>query len=82
MKQEFRIVEDGRLRKLLGIRYEWLDMECDKNARVVLSMEVKAIEILLAFKKAKRYIPKNCSTLGKSGKVLKANEGEVEIHES
>ena len=76
LKQEFGVVEDGRLRKLLGVQYEWLDMDSDTDARVVLSMEDKAVEIVHAFNKARGYIPKNYSTSGKPGEVLQPNASQ------
>ena len=80
LKLEFGVVDDGRLRKLLGVRYEWKDLNDESKARVVLSMGDKAKEIINGFEKAKGYTPKTYSTPGKPGKVLKSNEEDIVMH--
>ena len=65
LKEEFGVVEDGQLRKLLGVRYEWKDVEDECNARVVLSMNDKGEEIVRNYEKATgRQCMAKCSTFG------------------
>ena len=52
LKKEFGVVEDGVLRKLLGVRYEWKDIDDQNNARVILNMEDKAMETIRVYEKA------------------------------
>ena len=80
LKQEFGVVEDGQLRKLLGVRYNWVNLEDKNEAKVILSMDDKAKEIVQAFEKARGHIPKKYSTPGKPSEVLKANVGEIVMH--
>ena len=58
IKEEFGVVEDGQLRKLLGVRYSWDDVDDPDNARVTLSMGDKADEIVKAFEKATGRTPR------------------------
>ena len=81
IKEEFGVVEDGQLRKLLGVRYSWDDVDDPDNARVTLSMGDKADEIVKAFEKATGRTPRVQSTPGIPGKVLSKNEEEPYQHD-
>ena len=81
LKQEFGVVEDGRLRKLLGVRYDWYDTEDKHKAKVVLNMEDKAKEIIEAYEKATGITPRKQKTPGKPGEILESNDGNPIKHE-
>ena len=81
LKNEFGVVEDGRLRKLLGVRYEWKDIEDSKKARVIMNMEDKAAEIISSYEKATGLTPRIQKTPGKPGEILTKNEGTAVKHE-
>ena len=81
LKEEFGVVEDGQLRKLLGVRYDWRDTDDPTKARVVLSMNDKAEEIVRAFEKATGQTPRNQSTPGTPGQILTKNTGDPVQHE-
>ena len=70
LKQEFGVVEDGQLRKLLGVRYDWEDLENKHNAEVILSMNDKALEAIEAYEKATNTKVKPYKTPGKPSKLL------------
>ena len=74
LKKEFGVVEDGQLRKLLGVRYEWKDRHDKEKARVIMSMNDKAEEIIRAYEKVIGETPKTYKTPGKPGSMLKKNE--------
>jgi hypothetical protein len=75
MKTEFGIVEDGQLKKLLGVRYDW--KKTTKGERyVVMSMEDKAKEIIKSYEEFTGKSPKVQNTPGTPGTVLTKNEGE------
>ena len=75
IKEEFGVVEDGQLRKLLGVRYSWEDLDDPEKARVTLSMDNKAAEIIKAFEKATGRTPRVQSTPGVPGLTLYKNSG-------
>lgn len=58
LKEEFGVVEDGELRKLLGVRYTWKDMMIPNKAIVILPIDNKAEEIMRSFVKATGRTPK------------------------
>ena len=76
LKQKFGVVEDGQLKKLLGVRYEWRDTGNIEMARVFLSMDDKAEEIVKEYEKVIGETPKIYKTPGKPGEILRKNEGE------
>ena len=76
LKQEFGVFEDGNLRKLLSVGYEWKDIEDKNKARVIVNMEDKAQEIIRAYKKATGTTPRVQKTPGKPGEFLDKHEGE------
>ena len=83
LKKEFGVVEDGKLRKLLGIRYEWVNEGNDQEAKVILNMEDKAREIVNAYEatmeegtKLKTY-----NSPGTPGTVLSKHTGEPVRHD-
>ena len=75
LKTEFGVVEDGRLRKLLGVRYKWEDLDDDENARVVMSMDDKAQEVIDAYEKVTGLNARVQNTPGKPGEALDKNAG-------
>ena len=80
LKQEFGVVEDGQLRKLLGVRYKWEDLNDPSNARVILNMDDKASEIIKSFEEATCTIAKTYKTPGKPKELLEKHEGEPVMH--
>ena len=80
LKQEFGVVEDGQLRKLLGVRYKWYDLEDHNKARVILNMEDKANEVIEAYEKSTGITPKIQKTPGKPNEILERNEGSAVKH--
>ena len=80
LKSEFGVVEDGQLRKLLGVRYQWDDLECPTKARVTLNMDDKAKEIIQAYQKATGKTPKSYKTPGKPGEILVKHDGDPVMH--
>ena len=70
LKTEFGVVEDGRLQKLLGVRYKWENIEDADNAKVILSMNDKAAEIIRSYEKATGLTPRLQKTPGKPGEIL------------
>ena len=52
IKEEFGVVEYGQLRKLLGVRYSWEDLDDPEKAEETLSMDDKMAEIIKTFDKA------------------------------
>ena len=80
LKDEFGVVEDGQLRKLLGVRYKWDDLNDPVNARVTLSMQDKAEEIIRGYEKATGLTPRTQKTPGKPGEILEKHEGEAVKH--
>ena len=65
------MVEDGKLRKLLGVRYEWKDIDDQVNARVVLNMEDKALETIRVYEKATDITPRVQKIPEKPCEILK-----------
>ena len=53
LKMEFGTVEDGQLRKLLGIRYKWM-RTIEGRPYVVMSMDDKGANIVRAYEKLNR----------------------------
>ena len=80
LKEEFGVVEDGQLRKLLGVRYEWNNLEDPEKASVTLSMNDKAEEVIKAYEQATGKTPRIQSTLGKPGELLTKHEGKAVKH--
>ena len=80
LKSEFGVVEDGQLRKLLGVRYEWRHCNDPNKAQVILSMEDKANEIIAAYEKATGLTPRVYKTPGKPHEVLEKHEGKAVKH--
>ena len=80
LKSEFGVVEDGKLRKLLGVRYKWDDLNDPNNTKVTLSMEDKAQEIISCYEKVTGLIPKIQRTPGKPGEILQKHEGQPIKH--
>lgn len=80
LKDEFGVVEDGKLRKLLGVRYQWHDLDDQNKARVVLSMEDKANEIIKCYEDTVGKVPRKQKAPGKPGELLSKNEGETVNH--
>ena len=76
LKKEFGTVEDGQLRKLLGIRYKWM-RTIEGRPYVVMSMDDKGANIVRAYEKYTGKTPKVYSSPGEPGKVLSKNEGEI-----
>ena len=80
LKDEFGVVEDGQLRKLLGVRYKWEDLDNPDQAKVILSMDDKANDIVEAFETVKGSSVKTFKTPGKPGQLLEKNEGQAIKH--
>ena len=80
MKNEFGVVEDGKLRKLLGVRYQWHDLNNKNEARVILSMEDKANEIIKCYEETIGTTVRKQKAPGKPGEVLSKNKGEIVNH--
>ena len=80
LKQEFGIVEDGQLRKLLGIRYNWEYCDDSERSKVVLSMNDKAEEIIQTYEKLTGLTAKEYKTPGKPGELLEKHEGDPVMH--
>ena len=76
LKTEFGVVEDGQLRKLLGVRYEWNDLQDPIKASVTLNMDDKANEIIRDYEKITGKTPRIQKTPGKPGEILERNQGE------
>ena len=81
LKKEFGVVEDGQLRKLLGVRYKWDDVDDAEKARVTLSMGDKADEIIKAYEKATGRTPRTQTTPGVPGETLSKNEEDPVQHD-
>ena len=77
LRDRFGTVEDGRLRKLLGVRYDWKKEEETNEPYLEMTMNDKAKEILTAYEKATGKTPKNYASPGAPGTVLKRNEEET-----
>ena len=80
LKSEFGVVEEGQLRKLLGVRYNWEDVDDPIKARVILNMDDKAKEIIDSYQKATGLTPKVHQTPGKPSEVLMKNNGQPVRH--
>ena len=75
IRKEFGIVEDGRLRKLLGIKYKW-EKDVKGERYITMSMNDKAEEIVNAYEK---YASKKVVTFGTpacTGVTLENNDEE------
>ena len=81
LKREFGVVEDGQLRKLLGVRYRWETNE-DDTPIVILNMEDKANEIIKAYEDARGEVKKTFTSPGQPDTVLSVNETEIVMHGS
>ena len=77
MKTEFGTVEDGQLKKLLGVRYDWKRTD-EGEPYIVMSMNDKAKEIIQAYEQATGRTPKVYNSPGKPGTVLEKNTGPIE----
>ena len=77
LREEFGTVENGKLRKLLGVRYDWKTDENTKENYLELSMDNKAGEIVASYEKVTGKTPKNYSSPGAPGSVLTKNQGET-----
>ena len=75
LKKEFGPVEDGRLRKLLGVKYEWMRTK-QGEPFVTMSMNDKAEEIVRSYEKYTGKTPKNYPSPGAPGTTMKKNENE------
>ena len=80
LKAEFGVVEDGKLRKLLGVRYEWNYIDDPDKANIVISMNDKAEEIIQAYEKLIGRTPRISKTPGVPGNTLQKNDGEPIKH--
>ena len=81
LRSEFGVVEEGKLRKLLDVRYKWDDLKDENKARVTLYMEDKANKIIRSCEQATTGLtPRVQKTSGKLGEVLMKHEGEPEIN--
>ena len=80
LKSDFGVVEDGRLKKLLGVRYEWSNIDNPSDCKVTLSMSDKAEEIVNGYEKAVGRTAKVQSTPRKPGEVLTKNDGVPIMH--
>ena len=76
LKAEFGVVDDGKLRKLLGVRYKWDCLSDEDKARVTLSMNDKADEIIKCYEKVTGLTPRKQLAPGKPGEVLKRHDGK------
>lgn len=76
LKLEFGTVEDGQLRKLLGVRYEWKRDEEDQPY-IVMTMRDKAEDIVKSYEKYTGKTPKNQASPGAPGQTLSKNKGEA-----
>ena len=72
----FGIFKDGRLRKLLGLRYEWKLFESGE-IYVLMSMNDKAEEIINHFKNYTGKNPDNYPSPGAPGTMLQKNSREM-----
>ena len=81
LKSEFGVVEDGKLKKLLGVRYKWEDIQDSERARVTLSMNDKAEKIIQCYEKAPGYTPRIQKPPGKPGEILEKHNGTPTKHE-
>ena len=77
MKEEFGTVEDGKLRKLLGVRYEWHENKESGERHLEMHMNDKAEEIVKSYEKITGKAPKVYDTPGAPGEVLTKNEKEI-----
>jgi hypothetical protein len=71
LKQEFGVVEDGQLKKLLGVRYDWKRDNEDKPY-IVMSMNDKAQEIIRAYEKQRGEHPESTVLLERQEQYLKS----------
>ena len=81
LKTEFGVVEDGKLSKLLGVRYKWENINDPINAKVVLNMDDKANDIIESYKRATGTTPRDQKTPGKPGEILEKNIGPIVKHD-
>ena len=75
LKSEFGVVEDGELRKLLGVRYRWNNRDDPVKASVTLEMKDKAEEIIRSYEKATGLTPRIQRTPGKPREILDKHDG-------
>ena len=79
MKKKLRkllgIVEDGQLRKLLGVQYEWKLFQLGEIC-VIMSMKDKTEEIIKQYEKYTGKTPKNYLSPGTPSTTLHNNSGE------
>lgn len=80
LKSKFGVVEDSQLRKLLGVRYEWDNLDDPEEAKVTMSMEDKAMEIINGYEKATGKVPRVYCTPGKPMEILEKHEGKPVNH--
>ena len=76
LRTEFGTTEDGQLKKLLGVRYDW-EKTTDGEPYIKMSMNDKADEIIDSYQKITGRTPKIYSTPGAPGTVLTKNEGTM-----
>jgi hypothetical protein len=76
LKKRFGTVEDGKLRKLLGVRYEWKRNDNDESY-IEMTMNDKANEIIKSYEKYTNKTPKNYPSPGTPGSTLSKNEKET-----
>ena len=81
LKQEFGTVEDGQLRKLLGVRYKWEYLDDPDKAKVTLNMDDKADDIIQAYEKSTGITAKEYKSPGKPGELLEKHEGNPVMHD-
>ena len=80
LKSEFGVVEDGTLRKLLGVRYKWENLEDPGNAKVVMNMQDKAEDIIKCYESATGHTARVQKTPGKPKETLERHEGDPVKH--
>jgi hypothetical protein len=76
LREGFGTVEDGKLRKLLGVRYDWKTDE-NNEPYIEMTMNDKAEEIIKSYEKYTGRTPKLYGSPGAPGSTLKKNEGKT-----
>lgn len=78
LKELYEITEQGRVRKYLGIMFDWIEDEAG-NPAVKLSMDAMIDEIVEAYEKEMSKIPKVASTPGFPGTTLVSNPSDQPV---
>jgi len=76
LKKRFKITTGGRLKKHLGIDYEWIKDD-EGMTSIVATMEKRVKDIIKSYEDATGLIAKEVDSLCIPGKVLQKNEGEI-----